>query len=397
MVDREEWRDTFASVGREKQTSSNVLLEKSDDSLDIAFAGYRKRRKRPVTENAAPKKSATIQPVHALSVSEPPALLGSSAAMKALRKEIEIFAAEEEPVLICGETGAGKELVALELHRASGRHDKPFLVRNVSGVSPELAGSEFFGHVKGAFTGAVNKKDGVFVLANGGVLHLDEIGDLPLEAQSQFLRVIEDGVVTPVGGVQPQKVNVRIIAATNVNLADAIRGKRFREDLYHRLNVLRINVPPLRQRGEDIIEIAEYWLARRGAEMGRTAILTPPAKKKLLAYSWPGNARELKNTVIRAAVLAENGSIKARHITMDPDQHQAGEAGLNIAAGKKLTAHYLTARALDQTGGNASKAAELTGLSRSTFMALKKELQDNNQTTEELAESLCAMLVLKCG
>ena len=315
--------------------------------------------------------------------------------MKTLREEIELFAEEDEPVLISGETGSGKEAVATELHRLSPRSAKPFLVRNVSGVSAELAGSEFFGHVKGAFTGAVEKREGVFALADGGSLHLDEIGDLPMGVQAQLLRVLEDGVVTPVGGAAQKTVNVRIIAATHVDLKSAVAENKFRQDLYHRLNVLRINVPPLRQRGDDVIELANYWLAKRAAKRGCTFKLSSAAADLLRAHSWPGNVRELKNVVTSAAVLARAGKISTEHIRIDRQDASGQSDSLKIGDAKDLIARYLAAKALERSGGNATKAAKLTGLGRSTFMMLKQNLNGDCARVDSLEAQLRTFIGLK--
>ena len=250
----------------------------------------------------------------------------------------------------------------------------------------------FFGHVKGAFTGAVERRDGVFALAHGGSLHLDEIGDLSIDAQSQILRVVEDGIITPVGSVTSKAVNTRVIAATNIDLAAAVRKKKFREDLYHRLNILRIDVPPLRARGDDVIEIAEFWLAERGKTRPRTAKLTAPAADKLLKHDWPGNVRELKNAVIRGAILARDGDITADHIRLDATAGCGGAEGLNVAEGKELMALYLVAKALDQAGGNATKAAKLTEIGRTSFMNMKRQLTEEKLSTAKLAADLRAFL-----
>lgn len=322
-----------------------------------------------------------------------PAFVGCSSAMMKLASDIDLFAPESEPVLIHGETGVGKEVVARELHRLGKRSNKPFVVRNISNVSPELAASEFFGHVKGAYTGAVDKRDGVFTLANGGTLHLDEIGDLPLDAQSKILRVIEDGMVTPVGGVRSSNVDVRLIAATNINLETAIASGKFREDLYHRLNVLRINVPPLRDRGDDILELAEHWLSIRRAQTGMMTILGTSAIEAMLAYPWPGNVRELKNILTRAAILAKGGEIGVEHLNLPKTMPNLNsQECFDIAQGKDLVIRLLAAQALEKVDGNASKAAKLTGLSRSTFMGLKQKLTVNNDSAEELKATLRAFL-----
>ena len=384
MVDREDWQPEGSPVF-------------DDNSFDGGYAPFEyEPASRRESVSARKSKSSTkpkkIKVGATVKSKKRPAFIGSSPAMDKLREEIQIFAAEDEPVLICGETGSGKEAVAQEIHRESARANKPFVVRNISGVTPGLASSEFFGHVKGAFTGAIERREGVFELAHGGSLHLDEIGDLSIDAQSQMLRVVEDGIITPVGAVSSKEVNTRVIAATNIDLAAAVKKNKFREDLYHRLNILRIDVPPLRARGDDVIEIAEFWLAERGKTRPRAAKLTASAADKLLQHDWPGNVRELKNAVIRGAILARDGDITADHIRLDVSAGCAGGEGLNVAEGKELMALYLVAKALDQAGGNATKAAKLTEIGRTSFMNMKRQLTEEKLNTAKLAADLRSFL-----
>ena len=382
MVDREEWLAEHPSAYETDTHADTIASLDYVDAIDINPRGAK----------AVPKPVKKAKTRSSAVVTDKQSIIGDSPVMKRLRDDIALFADEIEPVLICGETGSGKEAVAREVHRQSSRSDKPFVVRNVSGVSPELAGSEFFGHVKGAFTGAIERRDGVFALADGGSLHLDEIGDLSLGVQSQILRVLEDGVITPIGGVMSKSVNTRVIAATNVELTDAVAKNTFREDLYHRLNVLRIDVPPLRDRGDDVIAIAEFWLGERGKKRGATAKLSNGAADRLRAHHWPGNVRELKNTVIRGAILARDGKISDEHIRLDAEEKCSRSEGLNIAEGKELVARYLAAKALDQTGGNATKAAKLTSLGRTSFMSLKQQLPSESGASASLAAELRAFL-----
>jgi len=384
MVDREDWQPEGAPVFDDN--SFGDAYAPFDDVLAVRRKDHGARKSRL---SAKPKKIKVGAQVKA---SDRPAFIGSSPVMEKLREEIKIFAEEDEPVLICGETGSGKEAVAQAIHRESARAGKPFVVRNISGVTPELASSEFFGHVKGAFTGAVERRDGVFALAHGGSLHLDEIGDLSIDAQSQILRVVEDGIITPVGAVTSKAINTRVIAATNIDLATAVKKKKFREDLYHRLNILRIDVPPLRVRGDDVIEIAEFWLAERGKTRPRAAKLTASAADRLRAHDWPGNVRELKNAVIRGAILARDGDITADHIRIDVRVGGNGGQGLNVAEGKELMALFLVAKALDQAGGNATQAAKLTEIGRTSFMNMKRQLTEEKLSTKKLAADLRTFL-----
>ncbi len=243
-------------------------------------------------------------------------LVGSSPAMREVFRKISLYGASDAAVIITGETGAGKELVAQALHEESDRHDKPFAALNCTALSEQLLESELFGHERGAFTGAVREHRGYFERADGGTLFLDEIGDMPLHTQSKLLRVLEDGRVQRVGGEKGRLVDVRVIGATNVPLEQAVREKRFRADLYHRLAVLRIHLPPLRERTEDIPLLAELFLQQFNAKYGKgVQRLTPEAVRLLQSYLWPGNVRELRNVLERVVVESEAEAIGARAFT----------------------------------------------------------------------------------
>lgn len=240
-------------------------------------------------------------------------LIGSSPAMREVFRKIQLYAASDAAVIITGETGTGKELVAQALHAESPRHDKPFAALNCTAISEQLLESELFGHERGAFTGAVREHRGYFERTDGGTLFLDEIGDMPLHTQSKLLRVLEDGRVQRVGSEKSSRVDVRFVGATNVPLEQAVAEKRFRADLYHRLAVLRIHLPALRERQEDIPLLAEIFLQQFNARYGKSAKrLTSEAVRVLQAYLWPGNVRELRNVIERVVVEAETEAIGAR-------------------------------------------------------------------------------------
>jgi transcriptional regulator with PAS, ATPase and Fis domain len=240
-------------------------------------------------------------------------LVGASAVMREVFRKIRLYAASDATVIITGETGAGKELVAHALHLESRRRDKPFAALNCTAISEQLLESELFGHERGAFTGAVRDHRGYFERAHGGSLFLDELGDMPLTTQSKLLRVLEDGQVVRVGSEVPRKVDVRVIGATNVALEKAVANKEFRADLYHRLAVLRIHLPPLRERSEDIPLLAERFLAQFGHQYGKPVQrLTLEAVRLLQSYLWPGNVRELRNVIERVVVESETEAIGAR-------------------------------------------------------------------------------------
>jgi DNA-binding NtrC family response regulator len=233
-------------------------------------------------------------------------LIGDSPRMRAVFDLIERVAPSDVPVLVLGETGTGKELVARALHDRSPRARKTFLAENCAAVPANLLESELFGHKKGAFTHAIADRPGHFVTASGGTLFLDEIGDMPLEMQAKLLRALETGEVRPVGSSQTVKVDVRIVAATHRDLAARVKERAFREDLYFRLNVIKVELPPLRERGEDVDLLVRFFLARLG---GPGIEVTPAARAALAAHRWPGNVRQLENELRRAVALCRAGRI----------------------------------------------------------------------------------------
>ncbi len=239
-----------------------------------------------------------------------PDIIGVSASMRRLVQGIEQVAATDATVLILGETGTGKELVARALHKSSRRKDKPLVTINCATLSAGLIESELFGHEKGAFTGALARKLGRFELADQGTLFLDEIGELPLDLQAKLLRVLQEGEFERVGGVGTRKVDVRILAATNRNLAQSTRDGQFREDLYYRLNVFPVHVPPLRERREDIDPLVNYFVAKLGRRIGRPVdAVSPQVLDALMSHTWPGNVRELEHVIERGVILCSDGRL----------------------------------------------------------------------------------------
>jgi transcriptional regulator with GAF, ATPase, and Fis domain len=233
-------------------------------------------------------------------------MVGDSAPMRAVFELISKVAPADVPVLIHGETGTGKELVAKALHRESRRHSKPFLAENCAAVPANLLESELFGHKRGSFTGAVADRNGHFVAADGGTVFLDEIGDMPLAMQSKLLRVLQEGEVRPVGSNKSITVDVRVVAATNKNLQAMCRTGEFREDLYYRLNVITIVLPPLRERPGDVPHLVRFLLGNISKELGRPIAIRADALAALERWRWPGNVRELDNVIRRAAVFAKD-------------------------------------------------------------------------------------------
>jgi DNA-binding NtrC family response regulator len=310
-------------------------------------------------------------------------VVGRSERMQAIFRLVDQVAPARSTVLITGESGTGKEVVARAIHEQSPRSGKPFVTVNSSNIPSELLESELFGHTRGAFTGAVAAKKGLFEVADGGSIFLDEIGDLPPETQARLLRVIQEREFIPLGDTQPRRVDVRIIAATNVDLKDAVRQGMFREDLYYRLAVVPIELPPLRERREDIVALAQHFIRKYNEENGRR-ISDQPAPDVLAlleAYTWPGNVRELENVVERAVVIAPGDEITRECLPVeiaDP-QRSLGAATSPVASGIDVSRGLdfydevrrfeidLIRRALEQTGGHQSRAARLLGMNATTL------------------------------
>ena len=303
-----------------------------------------------------------------------PGILGRSPAMLAMQETIATVAPTEATVLITGESGTGKELVARALHEGSARADKPLVTVNCAALAENLLESELFGHEKGSFTGADRRREGRFVQANGGTLFLDEIGEMPLPLQAKLLRALQEGEVQRVGSDAPLTVDVRVLAATNRDLREEVARRRFREDLYFRLNVISLEVPPLRDRGEDIPVLAAHFL-ERFAGRNRKSIrgFSPQAVDSLLRYAWPGNVRELENAVERAVILCNGDLITRRElpaaITEAASPEEASSAAVGALAGLPLD--ELERRAIGETlrctGDNKSEAARQLGITRATL------------------------------
>jgi len=295
-------------------------------------------------------------------------LVGASAAMEELRTLIARVAPTESRVLITGESGTGKELVASAIHRQSVRGGKPFVTVNSAALPRDLVESEMFGHERGAFTGATERRQGRFELADGGTLFLDEVGDLGPEAQAKLLRVLESGVVERVGGERPFGVNVRVIAATNKDLQQEVRQGRFREDLWFRLNVLPIHITPLRERPEDVAPLVRHFAGRCAARLGRPVKFDAGTVPLLAAYVWPGNVRELANIIERLAILATGDTVSAADVARVLPNNGVGvvvgakgsdEPWRDIALSETLDQYEreLIAKALSVSRGNVAEAA----------------------------------------
>ncbi|NAW59023.1 MULTISPECIES: sigma-54 interaction domain-containing protein [unclassified Vibrio] len=296
-------------------------------------------------------------------------LVGSSREMHTLYRTLRRVAKTESNVLIVGESGAGKELVANTLHLASARTQQPFIAINCGAISPELVDSELFGHEKGAFTGANKTHAGVFRQAEGGTLFLDEVTEMPLEHQVKLLRVLESGEYRPVGSQQSCRANVRVVAATNRDPQQAIEEGRFREDLYFRLAHFPIHVPPLRERGDDISGLAQHFLAHRNAEEQQSKAISPQAIDALATHDWPGNVRELKHCIERAYILADQ-QIESHHLVFDaPPLQSPSKLEAAIPAGVALEEIEKAAifNTLQENQGNKTETASDLGISVKTL------------------------------
>ncbi|HSG29566.1 MAG TPA: sigma-54 dependent transcriptional regulator [Candidatus Krumholzibacterium sp.] len=311
-------------------------------------------------------------------------IIGSSPVMKKLRELIAMVAPTESPVLVQGESGTGKELVAAEIHNLSKRSGRPFIVINCAAIPETLIESELFGHEKGSFTGAVQKRPGQFKLADGGTLFLDEIGEMPPALQAKLLRAIENGEFLPVGGSSPVKVDVRIVAATNRDLEELSSSGSFRSDLLYRLNVFPISLPPLRERRQDIVEIAEDFLSGRSSY---PVVLSDGVVEKLQAYSWPGNVRELRNILERASILAGGGEIAPEHVmTGDPGTKGSPEELLGSLVGEMSLTDMekcLITLAIERAEGNKSSAAKMLGITRRTLYSRMDKYGMTDGTPDE--------------
>ncbi|ASW01566.1 sigma-54-dependent transcriptional regulator [Paraburkholderia aromaticivorans] len=302
-----------------------------------------------------------------------PRLLGNSEALRDAQKQIGRAAATDSTVLITGETGTGKEVAARVLHDASRRRHGPFVAINCAAIPAELLESELFGHAKGAFTGAVTQRSGRIADANGGTLFLDEIGDLPLPMQAKLLRVIQERALTPVGSNASVAIDVRIVAATHRDLSAEVAARTFREDLFYRLNVIPIHLPPLRDRPDDILPLAAHFLAAATHLAGPARTLSGDAERRLLAYAWPGNVRELKNAMERVAALARGPLVTADDLAF-LNAPRAGTSeiptallDLPLPQAIEWLERAAIERALQQTVGNRAEAARRLGISRQSL------------------------------
>ncbi|HVP37634.1 MAG TPA: sigma-54 dependent transcriptional regulator [Candidatus Saccharimonadales bacterium] len=346
----------------------------------------------PSAAPAAPPPPGSPSPGPAPSPEPPPArfgIIGRSPAMLSLFALLERVLPSVVPVLIEGETGTGKELVARALHQHGPRRHGPWLAHNCAATPEPLLESELFGHARGAFTGAWGERAGLFETADGGTLFLDEVGELSRESQVKLLRVLQDGEVRRVGDSRVRRVDVRLVAATNRSLEEEVRARRFREDLYYRLRGVRLELPPLRERGEDVEALARHYLGAAAARWGRPQPeLSPEVCRRLREHRWPGNVRELMHEMERGLLWLEPGAaLEARHLS--PEFGRGGPGGPGRGSYQLETDRFkrrLLRETLTRTRGNKSAAARALGLTRQGFLKLcqrlKVEWEPDGHTTQ---------------
>lgn len=350
---------------------SSVLTHGARDVLSLPLnVAEAAGRLRAVMQDAAKTMSIVDAPV--------PGLVGENAAFLTELRKIPLVSKTDANVLIQGETGTGKELCALAIHRASARHQKPFVPINCGAIPQELLENELFGHERGAFTGASQGRPGLVQEADGGTLFLDEINSLPLSAQVKLLRVLQDGSFRALGSNRVQRVNLRVVSATNEDLHGAVQEGRFRKDLFYRLNVIPIRLPALRERRDDIPRLARLFLARYAERMGRRMDdLTPDALTKLSFYDWPGNVRELEHVVERAVVLATSSRVRAGDLSFGADDtDDTAEADSFQEAKARVVRDFergYLRSVLGQCSGNISQAAVASGKDRRAFWELLRK------------------------
>jgi DNA-binding NtrC family response regulator len=300
-------------------------------------------------------------------------LVGRSAPMVKIQQAIETIAQTKSTVLITGESGTGKELVARAIHAVSGRANLPYVVVNCAAIPENLLESTLFGHEAGAFTGAESRKLGKFEIAHTGTIFLDEIGCMSYAMQSKLLRVLQESTIERVGGNNPIQIDVRVVAATNSDLKEQVQNGKFRDDLYFRLNVIPIHVPPLRHRKDDLPVLVQHFIKRFNRELNKNVKgFDKEALQKMLRYDWPGNVRELQNLVERAVVLGGNGIIGVDDICLPENTEEENLSNFNLA--RISFERELIEKTLEKTGRNQSQAAKILGMHRTTLISKIKSL-----------------------
>ncbi|MBI1736449.1 MAG: sigma-54-dependent Fis family transcriptional regulator [Candidatus Rokubacteria bacterium] len=381
------------------QRGAYDYLAKPFDLDEVLLLAERALTARRLTQEVAQLKTGLHE------VWEFGALVGRHPRMQDVYKTIGRIAGSDVTVLLRGDSGTGKELVARAVHHYSRRAGRPFVAVSCAAIPGTLLESELFGHERGAFTDAKERKLGKLELAHGGTFYLDEVGDMPLELQAKLLRALQERTIERIGGREPIRIDVRVLAATNRDLETLMREGRFREDLYYRLNVVTVNLPPLRERRRDIPLLVEHFLAKHAAELGERGI-APDALDRLVGYDWPGNVRELENVIQRAMVMATGGVILPEHLPIGPVSAAASVAVdatleeiierklLDCVRGLRASANLydlmiglvekpLLRAVLRETGGNQVRAAQLLGINRNT---LRKKLTEHGIDPDALGE-----------
>lgn len=361
------YHDMDTTIGAMQAGAEDYLHKPIDlDQLDDALA--RMLRRDPLGERIEVDQTA-----------QRPCLVGGSRIMAELYKRIALLARSEANVLVTGETGTGKELVARAIHEAGGRADGPFVAVNCAAVVETLLESDLFGHEKGAFSGAVGRHPGKFAVAEHGTIFLDEVGEMSPAMQAKLLRVLQYKEFTPLGAARPRQVDTRIVAATNVDLAERVAAGTFREDLYYRLEVCTVHVPALRERLEDLPELARALLARINAgARTRVTHITRPALERLAGHDWPGNVRELENLLIKAAALSPRNVITADGLALEggagplPRDAASAEGGLRLPTLRELERQHVQ-RVLEITGWHRGEACRILGITRPTLRRMIRE------------------------
>ena len=359
--------ELLKKIGEALNASSSALKQMMHSSrTDDAFTPNRPSVSPKQTMHSDKMKNQPLKGAEG-SLSSSDFLEGESDAAKQLYNYVGLVAPTNMSVLINGSSGTGKEYVAHRIHQLSKRSDKPFIAVDCGSIPKELAASEFFGHVKGSFTGALTDKTGAFVAANGGTIFLDEIGNLSYEVQIQLLRALQERKIRPVGSTQEISVDIRLVSATNENLEQGIEKGTFREDLYHRINEFTLRMPDLKERKEDILLFANFFLDQANKELDKHLIgFDAKASQALLNYHWPGNLRQMKNIVKRATLLAQNSFITLLELGTELLETPASSS-TSIALRNEETEKEHILEALRQTGNNKSKAAQLLNIDRKTL------------------------------
>lgn len=357
-----------------KPIQPDLLLQKMKEALRSASLSSL-----PTTTIQSKVENITATTsVSSTSATSHPGIEGHSPVAQDLYRLVALVAPTPLSVLINGASGTGKEYVAHRIHELSKRVNGPFVPIDCGALTKELAASELFGHIKGAFTGALNNKVGAFEQAQGGTLFLDEVGNLSYDVQVQLLRALQERRIRPVGSAEERSIDIRLVCATNENMTEAITQGRFREDLFHRINEFTLHMPLLRERGRDIIEFAHYFLQQANHELGRHIThLSPDAEQALLQYAWPGNLREMRNIITRAALLTEEGNTLTSTQLLLPNPPSSiaipNSLSLKVSQSDELSRIQ---EALQITGGNKSRAAKLLGIDRKTLYNKLAQLED---------------------